>query len=721
MTSGVSVREGGGEIQPQSLASREDRMAVMSTASVRADGVFRCLSFCVNTWIRFGLAIVLLHFMCGSTSPATDGDPAPADIRSTAFEIICKAFPPRRGAFRVLYERHMLPPAAQMSPPESVVEVDEPQRSVAVFAFERADNHVYFFGGSPVRTGDGRGALSLHEWIQKGDDHFSMSHLIIGASLGENGEIDEASQSSLKVARLPPIIWQKDAEKARSRLNALSAGATFLGWFMSDDRRIDLAEVDPGEDLSFTKVIDGYDVVHIASGLTFRLRNGRVAKWEYRMGSAGDTKIIVCTPETFDSEGSIGSFRIQGNNSPDFTVVRLLEFDEGFGQIGFRVLPVSVGHPIISLENRNLRLAWHEGAVATVIDPAGEARILSNLRSDNEFHVEAESSKSPPVLRQTHLGEMGSSKQCGVYAFAYAASTLGKRVPLLELVSERYMTSEFGSSARDLELAAEDYGLSSFAVANSSPYLLRVHDGPAILHFRNLAGIGGHWVVFEGFNDRGEMLICDLPDETSAYPVADVLTYWDGNAVLLSKEGIKPWALPVARLMQSWPVLGIAVLFSGIGWLASRVGPNCRRSRTLIVLAAIGIFGLCWTSFSSLGYLRNPEAVLLTLGHDAFGSRGKIKVVDELPPHVNLIDARLTSDFQREHIPGSLNIPVDSRLAHLHRLVTDIDLAEPIAVYCNNARCDWADKVALKLSSIGYTDVSIYRPGFQGYKALHDE
>ena len=67
--------------------------------------------------------------------------------------------------------------------------------------------------------------------------------------------------------------------------------------------------------------------------------------------------------------------------------------------------------------------------------------------------------------------------------------------------------------------------------------------------------------------------------------------------------------------------------------------------------------------------------------------------------HLVVVDARSPEAFQREHIPGALNIP--------HRTMTagttgDLDRRALIVVYCDGIGCNGSTKGALRMAELDF-------------------
>ena len=76
---------------------------------------------------------------------------------------------------------------------------------------------------------------------------------------------------------------------------------------------------------------------------------------------------------------------------------------------------------------------------------------------------------------------------------------------------------------------------------------------PAILHFGHSYQAEGtsHWVLFMGTNDHGEYRILDLPRDESSVDGPLLLSYWNGAAILASRnESSLSFQVYVNRISQ---------------------------------------------------------------------------------------------------------------------------------------------------------------------------
>lgn len=77
-----------------------------------------------------------------------------------------------------------------------------------------------------------------------------------------------------------------------------------------------------------------------------------------------------------------------------------------------------------------------------------------------------------------------------------------------------------------------------------------------------------------------------------------------------------------------------------------------------------------------------------------------------------LVHVLSEEQFRKEHIPGSVNIPLGEIGKRRHELDED----KEIIVYCKNFDCDASPKAATKLEKLGFENVIDYEGGIEDWK-----
>jgi rhodanese-related sulfurtransferase len=84
-----------------------------------------------------------------------------------------------------------------------------------------------------------------------------------------------------------------------------------------------------------------------------------------------------------------------------------------------------------------------------------------------------------------------------------------------------------------------------------------------------------------------------------------------------------------------------------------------------------------------------------------------------------LVDARVVSFYQAEHIPGAISLPSNSPTNELAAFVAKYPKTTPLIVYCGSSSCPMAHHLAELLSgSYGYSNVKLMPGGFAEYRTV---
>ena len=78
-----------------------------------------------------------------------------------------------------------------------------------------------------------------------------------------------------------------------------------------------------------------------------------------------------------------------------------------------------------------------------------------------------------------------------------------------------------------------------------------------------------------------------------------------------------------------------------------------------------------------------------------------------------LINVLSRAEFEKRHIPGSINIPLSEIKDRIEEKVSD--KGKTIVVYCANYSCEASTTAAKKLEQIGYSSVFDYKGGIEDW------
>lgn len=85
-----------------------------------------------------------------------------------------------------------------------------------------------------------------------------------------------------------------------------------------------------------------------------------------------------------------------------------------------------------------------------------------------------------------------------------------------------------------------------------------------------------------------------------------------------------------------------------------------------------------------------------------------------------MIDARWPADFARGHVRGAFNMPDREVEAYMLQLSQNVAPDEFIVIYCNSARCNSSERVYAYLVSQGFTNMRVFKPGWEAIASASD-
>jgi len=326
--------------------------------------------------------------------------------------------------------------------------------------------------------------------------------------------------------------------------------------------------------------------------------------------------------------------------------------------------------------------------------------------------------------------------QCGLYCLYAAMKISGKGVDYAGLVKSDYLSSNRGSSLLELRQAAEDHGMYTIPAARLTVRDLRRSPYLILLHVKSApqATTYDHYQLFVDCR-AGKARVIDPPTSMSLIRFEDITPWWDGNGLILSAQPIDAGFVYVPRYMQMVVsgAIGAFIILGGyfakrrftstgrvpLGWSLARSGGQ------VAGFAAVAfVLGFFHQFVSDAGFLVHPSAVRsLQEAHAADFipkiSRGKAARL--LGNGTVFIDARLTPDYQVDHLEGAISVPVDANDVVRRERVKKIPLNTPIVVYCQSASCKFAEKVAIQLVDDGFSQVSIFRGGWMEWVSKHKD
>jgi rhodanese-related sulfurtransferase len=322
---------------------------------------------------------------------------------------------------------------------------------------------------------------------------------------------------------------------------------------------------------------------------------------------------------------------------------------------------------------------------------------------------------------------------CGLYCLYAALRLAGRDVEFTGLVRPEYVGSATGSSSAELEKAARDFGLYAARVESMSTRVLQSCRCPVVLHVKGdiTSDSYDHYSLFLGMKN-GRALVFDPPRPPRLTPLTELAPCWDGRGLILSTKPIEVrriFAPARRRMLVCASVVAAAVwilhllkrlsLARGNRLRLLRPGRLSLAEGMLLGLAAL-LSGVAYHGSQAQGLLVNAAgAAMIREAHlaDFLHQVGGAKVRRLLAGDTVFIDARFTSDFANGHLPGAISVPVNVSESERHAAVADVPKDAKMVVYCQSAGCRFARTVAVRLQKEGFSNISIYRGGWNDWAA----
>ncbi len=321
---------------------------------------------------------------------------------------------------------------------------------------------------------------------------------------------------------------------------------------------------------------------------------------------------------------------------------------------------------------------------------------------------------------------------CGLYCVFAVMRLYDREIDFASLLRPEYISSTKGSTLEELQRAAVDRGLHVAPIGNLTTRALRSSPYPVILHVKTAGRTReyGHYELFLGTKD-GKARLCDPPSPVRIVPFAELARRWQGTALVVSDT---PIDMAVITRPALWRLAGCAfsaaALIGILKWAQSRrrgsfaaasvgraFGASAAQGLGLI-LASLSL-GVIYHYVDEEGFLAGAGATEQIEKDYAGTFIPRVDVADvrrHLEGDTQFIDARFPRDFDSGHLAGAINLPVNADREQRRDILASIPKDKPLLVYCQSARCTYAERVAIGLVADGYSRVAVVRGGWQEYQ-----
>jgi rhodanese-related sulfurtransferase len=154
-------------------------------------------------------------------------------------------------------------------------------------------------------------------------------------------------------------------------------------------------------------------------------------------------------------------------------------------------------------------------------------------------------------------------------------------------------------------------------------------------------------------------------------------------------------------------IMGVATLFG--------LAQNSLRNRPMALIPRVQAGPAGALDSSTGGQTPTPASLSSASPEEGIASIEEVKEsLGETGVHI--LDARSQEVFADGHIAGALNIPYDRFTEYYDFLLATIPMTDKIICYCWSKTCDFSDQLAQELRIMGYTNVLIFREGWEAWQ-----
>jgi rhodanese-related sulfurtransferase len=123
-----------------------------------------------------------------------------------------------------------------------------------------------------------------------------------------------------------------------------------------------------------------------------------------------------------------------------------------------------------------------------------------------------------------------------------------------------------------------------------------------------------------------------------------------------------------------------------------------------------------------LSYRLHPAPPALYLHLETRVAEGEVSYAEvralEQAGGVLWVDARVRSEYEKEHVPGAILLNEQEWEQLMFEAVETISRNDkPIVIYCDAQRCDASHRLAEKLRDLGQPDVRVLAGGWNAWKS----
>jgi rhodanese-related sulfurtransferase len=311
-----------------------------------------------------------------------------------------------------------------------------------------------------------------------------------------------------------------------------------------------------------------------------------------------------------------------------------------------------------------------------------------------------------------------------------------KNVDFVDLLKPEYIGSWKGSSLAELAKAAEDHGMYAVPGRNMTGTVLRNSSYPIILHVKadENSKRYDHYELFLGSREGRTVraVLFDPPKQIKLVPFFELAHRWDGTGLVVSHTEIDIWRLfaPARKRFAIYATIALAIILT-VHWARRRwLSAEAMMSRPKLLQLSVAqcaglavvssLAGVIYHFANDEGFWAHADATApIAQAHlgNFIPKLSKNKVARLIDTDTVFIDARFPSDFKSGHLEGAVSVPVNASDEERREAMAGVRKDKQIVCYCQSAGCKFAEEVAIRLKLDGYSNVSVFKGGWQEWKA----
>ncbi|MEK6566549.1 MAG: rhodanese-like domain-containing protein [Bacteroidota bacterium] len=136
---------------------------------------------------------------------------------------------------------------------------------------------------------------------------------------------------------------------------------------------------------------------------------------------------------------------------------------------------------------------------------------------------------------------------------------------------------------------------------------------------------------------------------------------------------------------------------------------------SLLIILASSVLGLSYSAISQKGLFR-PKDSSVAIANTAPSVISFEEAKTLYDSKALFVDSRHPYEFKLGHIPGSLNIPLNT-FEESRSILAAMPKDKLLVTYCDGVDCNSSMQLAAKLFEAGFTNVKIFFSGWQEWKS----